>query len=78
MDAVSAVGSIFGAPEMPDAPEPEQKTEVDPNRTAELAAAAKRRRDVFSRRGRSFLRSGGKTRGGLSIGGQGGSPTKGA
>lgn len=64
-------GSIFGVPDLPD-PAPEQKeekTSIDPNREAELAAAAKRRRSVFSRRGRSFLR-GGKTatRGGLVVG----------
>jgi hypothetical protein len=74
---VKGITSIFTGPELPDIPEPDTKTEVDPNREAELAGAAKRRREVFSRRGRSFLRRGGRTRGGLSVGGQGGKPTAG-
>jgi uncharacterized membrane protein YgcG len=69
-------GAVFGVPDLP-SPAPEEKpekTEIDPNRQAELAAAAKRRRSIFSRRGRSFLKSGGATSGGVSVGGGGAKP----
>ena len=64
-------GAIFGVPDLPSqAPEEKpERTEIDPHREAELAAAAKRRRSIFSRRGRSFLRQGGQTKGGVSFGG---------
>lgn len=65
------VASIFGAPEVPEAPVEEEKTQVDPNRDAELAAAAKRRQSIFSRRGRSFLKGAPKTRSGVSFAGAG-------
>lgn len=67
------LGAVFGAPELPEAtPVEEEQTKIDPNRDAELAAAARRKRSIFSRRGRGFLSGkGGQTRGGLSVGGSG-------
>ncbi len=65
------VGAIFGAPEMPDMPEPEE-SKVDPNREAQLREAALRRRSILKRRGRqSLISRGGTSRGGVSV-----SPTK--
>ncbi len=62
------LGSVFGAPEIPEAPVEQEETKIDPNRDAELAAAARRKRSIFAKRGRGFLRGkGGQTRGGLAV-----------
>ena len=72
------LANVFGAPEVPDAPVDEEKTAIDPNRDAELAAAAKRRQSIFSRRGRSFLKGAPKTRSGVSFAGAGGAASGGS
>ncbi len=69
------LGAIFGAPKVPKPVAEDDKGQIDPNREFELAAAAKAKRSIFSRRGRSFLRSsGGQTRSGVSFGGSGAAP----
>jgi hypothetical protein len=62
-----ALGAIFGAPEIPEAAPEEEKTAIDPNRDEELRQATLRRRSIFGRRGRSALKGGPKTRGGVSV-----------
>lgn len=70
------MGGIFGGggqslPEPP--PVVEEKTKVDPDRNEQLAEAARKRREVLQRRGRSALRTGdvadGSTRSGVSLAG---------
>jgi hypothetical protein len=54
-------------------PEPvkEQKTQIDPDRSEQIAEAARKRREIMKRRGRAALRTGdvqeGPTRSGVSV-----------
>jgi len=72
------MGGIFGGKPKAPPPPPEVKkdikTKVDPDRGEQLAEAARKRREIMTRRGRSKLRTstdspGGVTRGGTSISG---------